>query len=329
MVDRMASGELNRLRDQYGWAVDERLARTADRLWSADGATTATAFDGERHRSVDQAEATSWWYRTRNDMLVEFLEDLGGVATLWDVGAGSGLVARHLVRHGMDVVAVEPGIIGAQLAAEAGVPTLCSTLDALDLPDASVDAIGLFDVLEHVEDRPALLRTIRRVLAPGGLLVVTVPAYAWLWSGADEVAGHQLRYRARSLRRELATAGFDVARLGYRFASLLLPVFLLRAAPYRLGRRVDAATVAAEIASGPSGRLGHLASLAERRIGSRLPFGTSIFAAAISRDALGRVSPVDTRRRSGAHHVRRAPHAAEVHSSDVLADHPEAEQLHP
>lgn len=323
----MASVELARLRTRYGWDVDERLSRTAERLWST-AATTPTAFDAERHRAVDQAEATSWWYRTRNDMLVDFLDDVGGVPTLWDVGAGSGLVARHLVRHGVDVVAVEPGATGAQLAAEAGVPTLCSTLEALDLPDASIGAIGLFDVLEHVEDRPTLLRTIRRVLAPGGLLVVTVPAYTWLWSGADDVAGHQLRYRASTLRRELAAAGFEVSRLGYRFASLLLPVLLLRALPYRFGRRTDAATVAAEIASGPRGRLGQLASFVERRIGARLPFGTSIFAVAISRDALDHVGPVDAARRAGAHHVGGPTHAAEVHPPDVLTDHAEAEQLH-
>lgn len=252
----------------------------SDLLWASDELTVDTAFDAERHRGIDRAEATSWWYRTRNDLLVDFLHQAGGVDAMWEIGAGSGLVARHLRRTGIDVVAVEPGAVGARLSAEAGVPTICATLESLRLPNDSLTAVGLFDVLEHVADRAALLGEIRRVLTPDGLLVVSVPAYQLLWSGADDVAGHQLRYRPKSLRAELNEAGFTTLRLGCRFASLVLPVALLRALPYRFGRRADATTVAAEIASGPRGRLGDWATQVERRLGSKLPIGTSIFAAA-------------------------------------------------
>jgi len=77
-------------------------------------------------------------------------------------------------------------------------------------------------VLEHVADEAGALRACRRLLAPGGRLVVTVPAYAWLWSRHDELLGHRRRYTAGSLRAVVEAAGFAVDRVTY-FNTLLAP----------------------------------------------------------------------------------------------------------
>ena len=161
------------------------------------------------------------------------------VSALWDIGAGSGAMAKRLVAHGVEVVSIEPLPEGAREIAQMGAEVFCGTLEDLDLPAASIPAVGLFDVLEHLEDpRPLLLETAR-VLARGGWLFVTVPAYKWLWSAEDEVLGHYRRYTSSGIRTTLESAGFSVMTSRYLFASLVPAAAVIRALPYRLGLQRD------------------------------------------------------------------------------------------
>ncbi|MGH7413664.1 MAG: class I SAM-dependent methyltransferase, partial [Candidatus Rokuibacteriota bacterium] len=163
-----------------------------------------------------------------------------------------------------------------------------------DIPlEASAwNAVCLFDVLEHVDDEARALGACRRLLAPGGRLFVTVPAYAWLWSRHDDLLGHRRRYTTGALRRAAEEAGFAVERLTY-FNSLLAPPIiaarLVRAALRRSGHDLDrpaalwnhalAACFAAE-----AGLLGW----------TSLPFGISILLAARGQDE----APTDTTKES-------------------------------
>ncbi len=98
----------------------------------------------------------------------------------------------------------------------------------LEMPfaDDSFDLVVSLDVIEHLEDDLAALREFRRTVAPGGALLVTVPAYQWLWSGHDEINHHHRRYTRRSLQRVAEQAGWKQVRTTY-FNSLLLPVAIL------------------------------------------------------------------------------------------------------
>src|ERR1039458_9688407 len=91
---------------------------------------------------------------------------------------------------------------------------------------ASFDLAVSLDVIEHLEDDLGALKELRRVVAPGGRLLVTVPAYQWLWSGHDEINHHHRRYTRRSLLAVAQQAGWECARTTY-FNSLLLPVAIL------------------------------------------------------------------------------------------------------
>ena len=95
----------------------------------------------------------------------------------------------------------------------------------LEMPFAadSFELAASLDVIEHLEDDLAALRELRRVVAPGGALLVTVPAYQWLWSGHDEINHHLRRYTRSSLLRVAREAGWEPVRTTY-FNSLLLPV---------------------------------------------------------------------------------------------------------
>jgi hypothetical protein len=121
------------------------------------------------------------------------------------------------------------------------------------------------------------------VLEPGGVVVVTVPALPFLWSREDEVAGHHRRYTRRTLDAQLAACGFARISCEYLFASLVLPAFLLRALPYRFGRRRSQQHVQARNAKqlAPNARVDALAGSvlrAERAVGRvvPLPVGLSV-----------------------------------------------------
>jgi hypothetical protein len=94
---------------------------------------------------------------------------------------------------------------------------------------------GLFDVLEHLPDDAGSLVGVHRLLAPGGRLYLTVPAYQWLWSPEDELSGHCRRYTLEGLRRVVERAGFQVEFATYFFSFLPLPILAARVVPYRLG----------------------------------------------------------------------------------------------
>ena len=193
------------------------------------------------HAEEDRAH---WWFRGRRAViLAEMARRLpAGRCRLAELGCGSGGMLEALGRFG-EAVGVETDPLLRARAVERGLDVRAGALpDAVPLEAGRWDAVCLFDVLEHVDAEAAALAACRRLLAPGGRLFVTVPAYAWLWSRHDEVLGHRRRYTAGRLRRAAEAAGLAVERLTY-FNTLLAPpimaVRLARAALRRPGHDLD------------------------------------------------------------------------------------------
>jgi ubiquinone/menaquinone biosynthesis C-methylase UbiE len=147
-------------------------------------------------------------------------------ARILDAGCGSGRFMVELAKRG-EVTGVELSDTSVVLARrrEIGEVVAGSVLE-MPFADASFDLAVSLDVIEHLEDDIAALRELRRVVAPGGALLVTVPAYQWLWSGHDEINHHHRRYTRRTLQRAAEQAGWKQVRTTY-FNSLLLPVAIL------------------------------------------------------------------------------------------------------
>lgn len=236
-----------------------------------------------------ELEDASFWFTHRNDVIALALRRHPFDGVFLDVGAGNGVVSRRLEAEGYRTVVLEPGKEGALNARRRGLPVVVNaTLEAAGFEPASFGAAGLFDVIEHVEDDERLLRAVRCVLRPAGVLAVTVPAHEWLWSSEDELAGHHRRYTLDRLRRVLERSGFDVHYATYFFAALTLPIFVARSVPHRLGRRRSREAVevraAAQHTPGRGGRLAMRMLLAPElraiRAGRTVPVGTSCLAIA-------------------------------------------------
>ncbi len=189
-------------------------------------------------------EADSFWFEHRNrciQTVVQRYPPPGSPAgRLLDVGGGNGYVAAGLQANQIPVGLVEPGEQGARMARQRGVDlVICAALEDCSFRSASIPAVGIFDVLEHMPDDIAFLQEIRGLLVPGGRLYLTVPAYPLLWSADDSYSGHYRRYTLSALKRGLVKAGLQVDFLSYFFFMLPLPIFLARAIPTRLGWRKE------------------------------------------------------------------------------------------
>lgn len=184
----------------------------------------------------------TFWGEIRSKAIFKICSDFK-INNLWEIGSGDGSAAIPLTSMGIKVICVEPIKAGADFTSNFGIQTYCSKLENLDLPRESISAIGIFDVLEHIEDTLDFLTVINQALNESGKLVVSVPMYMNLFSDFDEAIGHYKRYSEDTLKRELNASGFKILKTRYLFSYLLLPAFLIRRVPYLLGRRLSYAKI--------------------------------------------------------------------------------------
>jgi len=253
------------------------IARTAE--WEGAAPAGGPGFDGARLARIRELEAWHFWFVGRRELVRGLLGRHLGRAPqrLLDVGCGTGRLAGELVAAGHRVTALDflPEALAAARADAPGVAILRAEAGRLPLAAGSFDAVTVLDVLEHVDDTAALAE-LRRVVRPGGLLVLTVPAAPWLWSHRDAAAGHRRRYTRRSLEAALAAAGFAPLELG-GYQCALFPAV---AASRLLGRRGPRLRDAEER---PPALVNAALAWINRREAAlgpgRLPFGSSLAAA--------------------------------------------------
>lgn len=182
----------------------------------------------EYELQTHRVEERHWWYRGRRRVLERAIERLGlpDGASILDAGCGSGRNMVELARHGT-VTGVELSDTSVRLARERGVGEVVEG-SVMDMPfdEGSFDLTVSLDVIEHLQDDVGALRELRRVTKPGGALLVTVPAYQWLWSGHDEINHHHRRYNRPTLLAAAESAGWHVESSAH-FNSLLLPIAIL------------------------------------------------------------------------------------------------------
>jgi SAM-dependent methyltransferase len=224
-----------------------------------------------------------WWYVARSELLHTVLGPYVGTPDrLLDVGSADGpsvgwVDAPHKVSLDLDPRGLRP---------PSGV---CGSVLSLPFADGTFEVVSAFDVIEHCDPEDVALRELHRVLEPGGRLLASVPAYQWAWSDHDVANGHQRRYTRARIVAALESAGFDVVRATYGFASVF-PLFVAERAVRGLRHRLRPSR-----AAGPADVVGvpEVGPTAERvllrlcrwdeRLLARcdLAFGSSVFVAAV------------------------------------------------
>jgi SAM-dependent methyltransferase len=236
--------------------------------------------DRDYELQTHQAENRHWWYRGRRTVLERVIDELGlpPGARILDAGCGSGRNMVELCRRGT-VTGVELSATSVEKARERGCGEVIEG-SVLQMPfaDDSFDLAVSLDVIEHLEDDLGALRELRRTVAPGGALLLTVPAYQWLWSGHDEINHHQRRYTMRSLRTVAEQAGWTQTRTSY-FNSLLLPVAILLRVLDRFNRKTTESSLDLWVPPEPVNRALEVPLTLEAALishGGRIPAGLSL-----------------------------------------------------
>lgn len=162
-------------------------------------------------------EATHWWFAGKRLLMRRLLGERlqrPGLRIL-DVGCGAGATAAEFSADGW-VCAADRSVHALRFVGERGVATrVAASAEALPFRDGMFDIVLAFDIIEHVDDDAAFLRELGRVLAPGGVVAIHVPAWPALWSHHDEVLEHKRRYTRRSLRALLRDSPLNIAYLGW------------------------------------------------------------------------------------------------------------------
>ncbi|MBI2346424.1 MAG: methyltransferase domain-containing protein [Deltaproteobacteria bacterium] len=169
---------------------------------------------------------THWYYRAKAAAAARLLAARAPRLIL-DVGAGSGYFAKYLLKHtdAAAAICVDPAYAGDRDEAFAG-KSVQFRLSAPVEPQA--DCLLFMDVLEHVDDDIQLLREYVARAPAGARVLITVPAFRWLWSGHDIFLGHRRRYTLSGLSQAVRAAGLVIEQGSYFFAGILPAVALLR-----------------------------------------------------------------------------------------------------
>ena len=188
--------------------------------------------ESSEYENLDRVERQHWYYEGKRRIVRSWIERLGAIGaddTLLDFGAGTGCFAAEMTRR-CRVLALDSypeSLAKLKLRFPAGQVLEPAADGGIPLADATVDCVTALDVLEHLERDAAAVAEFRRVLRPGGLAVVTVPASMRLWSDWDVSLRHLRRYDRASLTA-LFGAGWTVEHAAY-MNSLAFPlVWLLR-----------------------------------------------------------------------------------------------------
>jgi SAM-dependent methyltransferase len=187
--------------------------------------------DATFEASYHAAEDANWWFLARRDMVRRLLVDVGVPrdAAIVDIGCAGGASLDDLARHGYtDVTGADMSAAAVERCRMRGKKAVVADATSLPFGDQSVDLVIASDILEHVSDDAAALREWRRVLKPGGLALIFVPAHPFLWSAHDDVNHHVRRYRKAGFVERLSEAGFRIERVSFWNVALFFPTWLVR-----------------------------------------------------------------------------------------------------
>lgn len=264
-----------------------KLELSQDGIWFAHG-DVDQGFAGDDETDWAEIEERSFWYRHRNDVVLDILRRFPYAGWLFEIGAGNGAASRAIEAAGLPVVAVEPTVAWARRARGRGLRhVICAHFEKAGFGPGTLDNVALFDVLEHVEDDRGFLSDLRRLMPAGGRLYLAVPAFQALWSREDEASGHRRRYRERGLTALVEAVGFRLEYSTYFFLPLAPAIWVARALPYKLGLAAERTHASSAADHGVDDSAGAKAmrtalgwELAMLRRGLRMPLGSSLLVVA-------------------------------------------------
>lgn len=239
----------------------------------------------DEYRRMYELESHYWWFVARRRLALRLLRRSlrkNGRPRILDLGCGTGAVLQELAQFSEPI-----GLDMSPLALDFSRSRNLSRLivgrgERVPIRTGSLDAVVALDVFEHIEEHAAAFAEAARILRPGGVLVLSVPAFKSLWGPHDVALMHFRRYRKQEVRLQLERAGLTVEKLSYAIFALFPVVATIR---FFEKRRTGEAR--ASLPSLPSwankGLIGLQGFEASMISAASLPWGSSVVAVARKR----------------------------------------------
>lgn len=186
-------------------------------------------FKSEYFDELAGLEKANFWFRARNQLILWALHTYASAArNFLEVGCGTGFVLSGIADAYPQIAlsGSEIFVAGLSHAAKRAPKAEFMQMDARQVPfREEYDAVGAFDVLEHIEEDERVLGQLYNTLKPGGVLLLTVPQHPWLWSVSDDYACHVRRYTKSEINGKIKAAGFEILK-STSFVSTILPAMM-------------------------------------------------------------------------------------------------------
>jgi len=192
-----------------------------------------------------EVESFHWWFVVRRKLLRSILSSLNtptNCLTL-DLGCGTGSNLSILNSTGFCAIGLDRSIYALTLVKSKknkdNLRLLAGDLLRLPIKTKSVGLVIAMDILEHLDNDMNGIYETYRILSSGGILILTVPAFKFLWGIQDAVTGHKRRYSRKEITAKLKEAGFDLLRSSYFNFILFFPILFARRMIHLVGLRIE------------------------------------------------------------------------------------------
>lgn len=229
------------------------------------------------YKTQYQQELYHWWYRVRRELVHDILLDYFPKRTdlhMADIGCGTGALTKELERYG-NCTGIDFSEEAVDFCRSRGVRDVrTGTVENTGIQSESLDALMCLDVLEHIPNDIEGITEIHKVLKPGGIAIIFVPCFMFLWGPTDKVSHHYRRYRLPELAKKIRPEDFTILRQTY-FNTILFPLIAVA----RIAIRLLRIKIESDIKMGKSATNSLLYRIftLERRLlqYTNLPFGVS------------------------------------------------------
>ena len=179
-------------------------------------------------------ERNYWWFQGRRRVILSILEKFrksgNGPATVLDIGCGTGMLLEDLQKLGL-AVGLDFSMVALEYCRQRGLKSLAQAdVRYIPVKSGSVDIITALDLIEHIKDDHGLMAEFFRVLKPGGIAIMSVPAHKSLWSGHDVALHHFRRYEKSEFLALVKGAGLQPTKYSYGMATAFFPAMVFRRA---------------------------------------------------------------------------------------------------
>lgn len=201
------------------------------KCYSPESAISNNGFSADSFSYLRKVEENNFWFRTRNRILIGLIKIFSGQSeriNFLEIGCGTGYVLSGLnLISNFKLTGSDIHIEGLKYAKQRVPDAEFIQMDATNIPfENDFDAIGAFDVLEHISEDELALKNIHKSLRKNGVLYISVPQYMFMWSSLDEISFHKRRYSKQELCAKVSSSGFKIEYCG-SFVFTLFPLMVI------------------------------------------------------------------------------------------------------